>query len=104
MRLSCVQARKDLTLAAASGHTEDAVRAIELGAEVDLDVNGYTPLMRAVNWGHVDTAAALIAEGADMFATDRFGRTALDWARIARHDKAAQVLERAMENEIRYRR
>lgn len=98
------KACKDLTLAAASGKTSDVTRTIELGAEVDTTVNGYTPLMRAANWGHVDTLAALIAEGGDMFATDRQGRTALDWSRIARRDKAARVLERAMENEIRYRR
>lgn len=60
--------------------------------------------MRAANWGHVDTIAALVVEGADMFATDRLGRTPLDWARIARHDKAARTLERATENEIRHRR
>lgn len=99
-----LQARKDLPLAAAGGRTSDAVQAIEFGAEVDLTLNGYTSLMRAANWGHLDTVAALIAEGADMFATDRRGRTALDWARIARRDKVARILERAMENEIRYRR
>lgn len=98
------QACKDLTLAAANGETSDVTKAIELGAEVDTTLNGYTPLMRAANWGHVDTVAALIVEGSDMFATDRRGRTALDWSRIARYDKAARVLERAMENEIRYRR
>ena len=47
---------------------------------------------------------ALIEEGADLFATDRRNRTALDWSRIARRDGAARVLERATENEIRYRR
>lgn len=99
-----VQACKDLTLAAASGRTSDLVRAIELGAEIDLTVNGYTALMRAANWGHADTVAALVVEGADMFATDQRGRTALDWARIARRHKVAETLERAMENEIRYRR
>lgn len=100
----CVQACKDLTLAAASGRTSDLVRTIELGAEIDMTVNGYTALMRAANWGHADTVAALIVEGADMFATDQRGRTALDWARIARRHKVAETLERAMENEIRYRR
>lgn len=99
-----LQARKDLPLAAAGGRTSDVVQAIEFGAEVNLTLNGYTSLMRAANWGHVDTVAALIAEGADMFATDQRGRTALDWARIARRDKVVRTLERAMENEIRYRR
>lgn len=98
------QAQKDLTLAAANGHTLEVVRAIELGADVDSVVNTYTSLMRAANWGHVDTVAELITEGADMFATDKRGRTALDWARIACRDNVAQILERAMENEIRYRR
>lgn len=102
--MCCPQACTDLTLAAASGKTSDVGRSIDLGAEVDTTVNSYTPLMRAANWGHVGTLAALIAEGADMFATDRRNRTALDWSRIARRDKAARVLERAMENEIRYRR
>lgn len=99
-----VQACKDFTLAAASGRTSDLVRTIELGAEIDSTVNGYTALMRAANWGHADTVAALVVEGADMFSTDQRGRTALDWARIARRHKVAETLERAMENEIRYRR
>lgn len=77
---------------------------MEHGADLDLAVNSYTTLMRAANSGHVDTVAALIADGADMFATDRRRRTTLDWARIARQDKVARMLERAMENEIRYRR
>ncbi|CAN0406378.1 unnamed protein product, partial [Ectocarpus sp. 12 AP-2014] len=98
------QACKDLRLAAAAGKTFDVVRSIELGGDVDTTLNTFTPLMRAATWGHVDTLATLIAEGADMFTTDRQGRTALDWSRIARRDKAARILERAMENEIRYRR
>lgn len=101
---SLEQASRDLTLAAASGHTSDAVRAIGAGAEIDVTVNSYTPLMRASTSGHVGTVTALVAEGADMFATDRLARTALDWARIARRDKVARFLERAMENEICYRR
>lgn len=71
---------------------------------MDTTLNTFTPLMRAATWGHVHTLATLIAEGADMFARDRQGRTALDWSRIARRDKAVRILERAMENEIRYRR
>lgn len=91
-------------MAAASGHTSDAVRAIDEGANIDATVNGYTALMRASTSGHVGTVAALVAEGADMFATDCLARTALDWARLARRDKVARVLERAMENENCYRR
>lgn len=102
--LHAAQACKDLTLAAASGKTADVVRSIDLGAEVNATVNSYTPLMRAANWGHLGTLAALIEEGADLFATDRQNRTALDWSRIARHDKAARMLERAMENDILHRR
>lgn len=98
------QACKDLVLAASSGKTSEVVRSIDLGAEVDTTLNSYTPLMRAATWGHVDTLVALIEEGADLFATDRRNRTALDWSRIARRDRAARMLERAMENEIRYRR
>ena len=93
-----------MTIAAASGKTSDVVRSIDLGAEVNTTLNSYTPLMRAANWGHVGTLAALIEEGADLFAMDRQNRTALDWSRIARHDKAARMLERAMENEILHRR
>ena len=93
-----------MTIAAASGKTSEVVRSIDLGAEVDTTLNSYTPLMRAATWGHVGTLVTLIEEGADLFATDRRNRTALDWSRIARRDRAARTLERAMENEIRYRR
>lgn len=73
-------------------------------ADVDATMNGYTPLMRAAIRGNVGAVSALVVGKADMFATDKQGRTALDWARIARRVKVAKTLEHAMENEIRHRR
>ncbi|CAN0019438.1 unnamed protein product [Discosporangium mesarthrocarpum] len=60
--------------------------------------------MRATTGGHTEAVTTLIEEGADMFATDEQGRTALDWARIAHREQVAKILEHAMENDIFYRR
>jgi ankyrin repeat protein len=43
-------------------------------------------------------------EAVDLFAKDRKGRTALDWARLGRHAGCAQLLEEAMAADIEKRR
>jgi hypothetical protein len=54
---------------------------IEAGADVNAaDSIGWTPLIRAVIGGNVESVTALMAAGADVNATDFFGR---DAARIA---------------------
>ena len=44
------------------------------------------------------------AAAEDLFATDKKGRTALDWARLGRHRGCAQALEAAMAEDINRRR
>ncbi|CAM9313048.1 unnamed protein product, partial [Choristocarpus tenellus] len=94
----------NLTRGAASGCVPDVVEAIDSWADVNSKFNNYTPLARAAAGGHANIVEVLIVEGADMFAQDGQGRTALDWARIAKKDQVVQILEKAMENDICYRR
>jgi ankyrin repeat protein len=55
---------------------------IAAGAEVNAkDAKGFTALMIATDWGHLDSVLALVAAGADMHAKDAEGRTALDFAK-----------------------
>ena len=64
-------------VAAMAGH-DCCVTELLDHVEVDLrDREGRTPLQEAVQGGHVDTAALLVARGADLNARDRWERTAL---------------------------
>ena len=69
---------------------------------VDADaVNGHvrewTPLMHAAKVGHVPTAEALLAAGADPTLRDVDGQSAADWAAHEGHDDLAEKLGRATE-------
>ncbi len=62
---------------------------------------GRTALMRAAGNGFQSQVMLLIAAGANVFAQDSSGKTALDWARMARHDDVLHVLERATERSLK---
>jgi uncharacterized protein len=67
-----------LVSAAQKGTVNDAMRAIANGAPVDCrDQDGNTPLLIAVLHNNTAVARFLIQKGADVKATDKFGRTAL---------------------------
>ena len=44
------------------------------------DANGCTPLIIATQYGHIEAVAYLIKNGADLYAKDYNGDTALHWA------------------------
>lgn len=60
----------------------------------------YSELMKAACAGDVDSVQEMIELGHNMFETDSTGRTALDWARIAREEACALALEAAMGKQI----
>lgn len=65
---------------------EQLLAAVKLCAELGMDVNhansmGLTALHGAANRGSDDIIRFLVAEGADLTATDNENRTPLDWAK-----------------------
>jgi len=82
-----------ISLAALNGHTEmiewlaDPSR---LGKKEKANINdrteeGQTPLHKAILFGHRETAAKLVALGADKNLMDMFGLTPADWACFKLH-------------------
>ncbi|MCS5612952.1 MAG: ankyrin repeat domain-containing protein [Candidatus Poribacteria bacterium] len=70
--------------AAGEGNIEAVKQHIAAGTDVDAklahDPGGITPLIVAAASGHKELAELLIANGADVNATDDGGKTPLDWA------------------------
>jgi ankyrin repeat protein len=56
------------------------------------DQDGFTPLMRAAWNGHVTVVAELIRAGARVNLRNRFGRSALDYAREQRNTSVLKIL------------
>lgn len=89
-----------LYVAAAAGN-EEAVRIlIEAGSRVDRrDREGVTALHGAAAGGHANCITALLEAGADATAVDREGRTPEQLAREVQHQRAAELLHRARNQE-----
>ncbi|ETW06306.1 hypothetical protein, variant 1 [Aphanomyces invadans] len=70
--------------------------------------HGYTPLMKAATIvGAVDCSEAVLAllrHRADVFARDRTGKTALEWARLTNNITVCRHLELAIQTHIYARR
>lgn len=73
------------------------------GAEIDfVNKNGRTSLMRAASLGFLEVVRVLLEQGsANLFAKDRKGKTALDWARHGRHEDVWLYLNDAMQARIK---
>lgn len=89
---------------AASSSADDAQAMVHLllehSAYIDAaSPNGTTPLMMAAEFGQIDVARLLLAEGADPTIKNQQGRTALDFARRAERDGLAQDIVRAMQQQ-----
>ncbi len=86
--------------ASANGHTQIAMRLLELGARVDAEtIDKATPLMCAAAWGQMDMARLLLGYGADRMKVDSTGATAADIAREKGEDEIAEMLEAEMQTE-----
>lgn len=64
--------------AAAAGNTAEVKKLLADGAALNgMDRDGATPLMKAINGGHIELAAFLSAQGADVKIKDASGNTPL---------------------------
>ncbi|QXL83162.1 ankyrin repeat domain-containing protein [Comamonas sp. NLF-1-9] len=79
----------------------DMVRLLlEHAAYIDAgSPNGSTPLMMAAQYGQIDVARLLLAEGADPSIKNQQGLSALDFARKAERDGLVQDIVRAMQRQ-----
>jgi ankyrin repeat protein len=84
--------------AASDGRGDLVDMLLRHGATVDAQVtySGQTPLMAAVIGGHVMTVRMLMASGADCSATDKNGKTALDYAHEHSQSQIARLLQAAI--------
>jgi len=86
-------------LAYAARVGRDAVVRVLLENNANLEVQGEhfgfvgTPLMPAVNGGYDSIVLQLLEKGANLHARHRCGQTALEFARIWRHDSTVSLLE-----------
>ena len=83
---------KDFLDRARKGDGETVVLFLEAGMSPDAEDQGYTPLLEAARRGYEEMAAALIAGGADLDATDPYGVTALMFGLISGSVETARRL------------
>jgi len=84
---------KPLHLAASTGKLESVVSLLQQRAEVDaLDYKGRTPLIRAIQSGHVDSVNALLARNADANFKGAQDLTPLHYAALQSEEIVALLL------------
>ncbi len=71
------------------------VALLEKGANKNMaNINGWTPLMLASKYGHLEVVRQLLQSGADKALKDNYnGMTALDWARQEKKDAVVALLQ-----------
>lgn len=95
--INCVAADQTILEAAREGDFDKVFALLhrEPGAIMARGTLGYTPLQEAAAHGHTDVAKLLLAQGADINATNRVGMTALALARgFGRHETAKFLEDR----------
>ncbi|MFD0992611.1 ankyrin repeat domain-containing protein [Tenacibaculum geojense] len=77
----------------------DAVKAmIENGENVNKKSGGLTPLMFAARYNQSKIASLLIENGAKIKVKSDYGRTALDWAKLAKAHDTHTVIQKALKS------
>lgn len=66
---------------------------IKYGADVNLAKFGKTPLMAAAHNGSENMVKFLLSNNADKTLKDKSGSTALDYAKLGKHQKIIEILE-----------
>jgi Zn-dependent protease with chaperone function len=87
-----------VVLTACAVYAFQSFEKTNLWAEIELGVEGTTPLMQAAYNDDVEQINKLISEGADLEAKDIEGSTALDWAVYGYSYEAAEALLEAGAN------
>lgn len=79
--------------AAVNGHTDIAVRLINLRANLDAaNIYGNTPLIEAVAQGHIEAVTLLIAHNANSEKANLYGLTPLHYAAVKGHSEIVRSL------------
>jgi len=93
------------TCCCACGHLEGIKALLRLGADVcHRTRSGRNGLMKAAANGHLFVLCFLLEKSSakiDLFERDCKGKTALDWARLARRKECASFLEKQMQRDLR---
>ena len=81
--------------AARNGHSKVVENLVLHGANVNAvgKYNGFTALMWAAHNGNLALSKLLVQRGADVGATNMFGETALQWARMRQNSDVVRFLE-----------
>ena len=86
-----------LHYAATKGHLKMMDLLLEHYAFIDAQApNGNTPLMMAAYFGTPEAVKLLIEQGADVKMTNQSGKTALDFAQMAKHRNSAELITEAL--------
>ena len=84
-----------LILSADKGHVEVTSLLLQKGANVNFanPTDGMTSLHQAAYCGHPEVVKQLLHGGANKDVKDKYGKTALDWARSKNHPAVAALLQ-----------
>jgi len=80
-------------MAVIKGDFDTVAKMIEEGANVNLRLEGKTPLMYAARYNRVDIIRLLVGKGASLKAKDNNGNTAMEFAELANASEAMGVLK-----------
>ena len=88
-----------LFLAVTMNHQQEAILLLHAGAEVDrADLNGWTPLIAACDYGYADMVKILLQAGADPNVKTLKGGTPLDHSQSKRRPAVEEILRSQVPN------
>ncbi|WP_405207922.1 ankyrin repeat domain-containing protein [Aquimarina sp. LLG6339-5] len=80
-------------MAVIKGDLDTVAKMIDEGSDVNLRLDGKTPLMYAARYNRVDIIRLLVGKGAYLEAKDSQGNTALKFAELANAKEAMDLLK-----------
>ena len=90
--IACATGCASIHISASNGNLAEVQRYVQEGADVNATVSGgFTPLMSAAKYAHLDVVKFLVDKGANVNAKDGNGTTPLIYAEIG----GLQVAENA---------